>query len=356
MYLSLKNKLQIIIQNRMLHHLLFWMASFYVLVHYFAYEEGLSKIDYVYTALFHISLVTGVYLNLLLIIPYLLKKEKYLVYIPAIIILLGLVAFINQFTFETLSDWLAPGYFFISAFEFSDLLKFSFVYLALSTLLKLSKSWFRMLEAEKQLEAMKRKHSETELSALKSNINPHFLFNNLNSLYALARKKSDETPNYILKLSELMRYMIYETKDQYVSLEKELDYITNYLELQKLRSKNKERIKYAIQGEINSQTIAPFLMIPFIENSFKHGGLNQLDRDIIDLNIKLDESELQMHLKNSIPCQTGTDLDKIGGFGIENVKSRLQSLYGTQHNLSLSQTEDEFIVKLKIKLKHEPNP
>lgn len=350
---QLKNSLSKMIQSRFLHHLLFWVLSFYVLIHYFSYEESLSKIDYVYTALFHISLVIGVYINLLLLIPEFLRREKYFLFLLGFIVVWFAIAYLNEFTFEYLSDYIAPDYFFISSYEITDLLKFSIVYLGLTTLLKLSESWFTVIETEKRLVEMKQKQSETELLALKSNIHPHFLFNNLNSLYALARKKSDETPHYILQLSDLMRYMIYESNDQYVDLEKEISYITNYLELQKLRCKNKTRIQYLIEGDLNNQKIAPFLMIPFIENSFKHGGLNQFDRDIIDLSIRIENAKLEMNLRNSIPKQSRKEIDPIGGFGIENVKSRLDSLYPNKHELHLSKQEDEFSLSLKIELNHE---
>lgn len=114
-------------------------------------QEEVSKIDVVYTALFHISMVFGVYVNVLLLIPYVLKQEKYLLYLLGFITLWIAVAYFNEFTFETLSDLLVPDYFFISAYQLSDLLKFSVVYLGLSTLLKLSKSWFRVIEAESWL-------------------------------------------------------------------------------------------------------------------------------------------------------------------------------------------------------------
>jgi len=346
-----KNSLSKFIQNRILQHFLFWMASFYVLVQFFALEDEITDIDIVYTLLFHISLVIGVYLNTAILIQFLLKREKYSLYFIGLVTLWYGTAFINQLTFEKLSDKIAPNYFFISSYEIDDLLKFSFVYIAMSTLLKLSKSWFQVLETEKELEALKREQAETELQALKSNINPHFLFNNLTSLYGLARKKADETPEYILKLSALMRYMIYDTKDKLVSLDKELDYIENYLELQKLRCDKTTKIKYLITGELDSHQIVPFLLIPFIENSFKHGGMNQNDKNIIDLSVKIEEKVLEMRLKNSIPLRTGGEIDAIGGFGIENVKSRLQSFYQDQYSLDLSKNDEEFTVKLKLNLK-----
>lgn len=346
----IKNSISKFIQNRILQHILFWMASFYVLVQFFALEDEISDIDIVYTLLFHISLVFGVYLNTVVLIQLFLKKEKYVLYFIGLIVLWYVTAIINQFTFEKLSDIIVPDYFFISSYEIDDLLKFSFVYIALSTLLKLSKSWFQVLETEKELETLKRAQAETELRALKSNINPHFLFNNLTSLYGLARKKADETPEYILKLSALMRYMIYDTKDKLVPLNKELDYIVNYLELQKLRCNKTTKIKYDIRGKVDSHQIVPFLLIPFIENSFKHGGMNQNDKNIIDLFIVTEEESLEMQLKNTIPIKARSEMDGMGGFGIENVKSRLQLFYQDQYSLDLSQNEEEFNVSLKLNL------
>ncbi len=350
---SIKNILKSLFQNRILQHILFWMASFYVLVQFFALEENITDIDIVYTLLFHISLVIGVYLNTSVVVQIFLKKEKYGLYIIALIALWYFVAFLNQFTFEKLSDWIAPDYFFISSYELADLLKFSFVYIALSTLLKLSKSGFHVLETAKQLESLKREQAETELNALKANINPHFLFNNLNSLYALSRKNAKETPEYILKLSELMRYMIYETKDQMVSLEKEINYISNYLDLQKLRCHSDTNIHYSIDGEIGSQEIVPFLLIPFIENSFKHGGVNQSNSNLIDLKICIEEENLSMILINSTAPKESIEIGKEGGFGIENVKKRLNSHYPDRHELTLALRQDQFKVKLKLKLNDE---
>ncbi|PKQ65613.1 hypothetical protein BZG02_01000 [Labilibaculum filiforme] len=327
------------------------MASFYVLVQFFALEEEISDIDIVYTLLFHISLWIGVYLNTELLIRIFLRREKYVLYFIGLLSLWYFVAFLNQFTFEKLSDRIAPDYLFISSYSFQDLLKFSFVYIALSTLLKLSKSWFQVLETAKQLESLKREQAETELQALKSNINPHFLFNNLTSLYGLARKKSENTPEYILKLSELMRYMIYETKDRLVGLNKELDYIVNYLELQKLRCDKETKIQYKISGESYLHQIVPFLLIPFIENSFKHGGINQSHKNIVDLKVNIKEENLEMRLTNSIPLNVAITIDQIGGFGIDNVKSRLELFYKDKYTLHLFQKEEEFIVELKIKLK-----
>lgn len=353
MIIRLQTIIKNLVQNRWFQHPLFWACSFYILLHFFALEEDLSDIDYVYTLLFHISLVFGVYLNIEILIRYLLKKEKYALYLLSIVGLWLIIAYANEFTFNHLSDWIAPDYLFISAYAIEDLLKFSFVYLAITTLLKLSKSWFAVLETQKELEKVKREQVESELSALKSNINPHFLFNNLTSLYGLARKKADETPDYILKLSELMRYMIYETQDKFVLLEKEINYITNYLDLQKLRCQSDTSIQYSVIGEIKSQQIAPFLLIPFIENCFKHGGMNQSDSNFIDMNIQIESDCIKMNLKNSIPTKPNKQINNEGGFGIENVKERLNALYQNKHKLNLELKTEQFNVELNLNLKND---
>tara|TARA_R110001583_G_scaffold25760_9_gene93135 strand:+ start:4034 stop:5098 length:1065 start_codon:yes stop_codon:yes gene_type:complete len=353
MIIRFQTLIKSLVQNRILQHLLFWACSFYILLHYFALEEQLSDIDYIYTLLFHISLVLGTYLNIEILIRFLLKKERYTLYLLSFIGIWMVIAFTNEFTFNHLSDWITPDYLFISAYSFTDLLKFSFVYLAITTLLKLSKSWFSVLETQKELEIAKREHIESELNALKSNINPHFLFNNLTSLYALSLKNAKETPDYILKLSELMRYMIYETQDKWVSLDKEINYITNYLDLQKLRCQSDTSIQYSIDGEIRSQRIVPFLLIPFVENCFKHGGMNQSDSNFIDLNIHIEADHINMKLKNSIHTKANEQINKVGGFGIENVKKRLNSHYNNLYELTLYSMHGEFIVELKLNLKHD---
>lgn len=181
------------------------------------------------------------------------------------------------------------------------------------------------------------------------------MFNNLNSLYVLARKKSEKTPEYILKLSELMRYMLYETSEKKVSLSKELDYIENYIELQKLRYGDKTNIKCGIQGRelADELYIAPFLLIPFVENSFKYGGGVGNNQSFILLNIVVEDRKLQFELKNDISHDKPTCQEKKGGFGIINVKERLKKLYFSKYSLIIEDENKQFNVFLKIELNNE---
>ncbi len=147
----------------------------------------------------------------------------------------------------------------------------SIFFLFLSAALKFTVDWFLNERMQRDLENQR---LSAELAFLKSQINPHFLFNSLNSIYSLAYQKSETTPEAILKLSEIMRYMLYESNDNKVDLAKELQYLQNYIDLQKIRFGNKAFVDFKITGEVGDQKIVPLLLIAFIENAFKHGVAN----------------------------------------------------------------------------------
>ncbi|MFA8434737.1 MAG: sensor histidine kinase [Marinifilaceae bacterium] len=341
-----------IYQKRMVQHILFWFTSYYILLYSFAMEEELHQVDYVYTFLFHLSLIAGVYINHLILIPGLLAKKRIFIYLPLALALWLGTAWFNEFTFTNLCDYLFPDYLFISYFDFEELLKFSFAYLGLTTLLKLAKKGFLHAETQKELEQIKRKQAENELEILRAQINPHFLFNNLNSLYALARKKAESTPEYILHLSEMMRYMLYETNTEKVELDKELSFVKNYLKLQQLRLDAPDKINYRISGAINSQLIAPLLLIPFVENSFKHGCQTDIEQFHLDLNITVKENKFRMELSNS-KQQEKISEKQTGGIGLRNVTKRLEYLYPQKHQLEITNSNERFMVKLQIYLEAE---
>ena len=232
-----------IIRNKVVQHALFWIISFVILLQFFAYSNELSTSDWIYAGLFHLPLVLAVYINLRLLIPGFLNQRKYFSYSILIVVLLFFTTWFLQFTFDVLVDYIFPGYYFISYYELKDYLLFVLIYLALTTLLKMSKGWFELYETKQLLEELKSQKLSAELSALKGQINPHFLFNSLNSIYSLSVDNESITPKVILKLSEVLRYMIYEANVEKVALKKELNYLKNYVELQQLRVDEKAEIK-----------------------------------------------------------------------------------------------------------------
>lgn len=188
-----------------------------------------------------------------------------------------------------------------------------------------------------------------QISSLKFQINPHFLFNTLNNIYATALDTSPRTADMVDKLSEMMRYTMKETQNEFVPLEEEINYLNNFIELQKLRLESKIKFDYTIEGEFSGLQIAPMLLIPFVENAFKHGVNSEQDSNI-RISIKTTESEIHLLVANNkVNIQSGIK-ENSGGLGIENTKHRLSLIYPSRHLLTIKETENDFIVSLHINL------
>ena len=198
------------------------------------------------------------------------------------------------------------------------------------------------LKQEKQQERL-----QSELSFLRSQISPHFIFNILNSIVYLIRSKSDLAEPVTIKLSELMRYMLYESENAQIPLEKELSYLKNYIELQKVRFEEDVEINLNTEGEATTQLIEPMLMIPFVENAFKH-GVGMVLNPIIDVSLKTTEKELFFTVKNKIAPETREDKDSSSGIGLKNVNRRLELLYPNAHRLEIQNKDGWFIVNLHL--------
>jgi len=208
---------------------------------------------------------------------------------------------------------------------------------------------FKAINNEKQKNILMQEKLTTELSFLKSQINPHFLFNTLNNLFSLARKNNDEeTANGITQLSKMMRYMLYEGDIDKIPLNKEIEYIENYIYLQKLRfhSDDEIEIKMEVLGNTESFLICPLVLIPFVENAFKHGVRIQ-NPSKIDINIKVVDASLIFEIQNTQHEYTGFK-EKYSGFGMENVQNRLDLLYKNSYELIVNDDKSCFQVILKI--------
>jgi two-component system, LytTR family, sensor kinase len=201
------------------------------------------------------------------------------------------------------------------------------------------------LKNEKKQSHAEKEKLNSELSFLKSQVSPHFLFNTLNNLYTLASVNSKDTAPAIMKLSEMMRYMIYESEDEKVWLSKEIEYLESYVELQKLRVPPDVDINFTIESDNERKLIAPMLLVPFIENAFKH-GISYRHGSFIDIKIKAWDNFISIKVKNSV--NTNADKDKTSGIGLQNVKRRLELLYPNKYRLELRQSDTEFYIDLRI--------
>jgi len=283
------------------------------------------------------------YLNYYILIPRFYIPKKIIPYIILILICFLLIAFIPELLMRHHPHPHNPphfnppprrGVFFFLSHKSLDFI----IVLVLSLLLKIR-------ERLKQTETEK---ANAELSYLKAQINPHFLFNTLNSIYSLAIQKNEKTADAVVKLSDMMRYVLNDSNINFVPLEKEINYISNYIDLQRMRLTSNVKLSYACEGNIYDKKIAPLVLIPFIENAFKH-GVNSEENSDIDIKITVTETELVLIVKNNCVRANNNDLNK-SGLGIENTKQRLLLLYPQQHKLNISEVDNCFIVTLSLNI------
>ena len=203
---------------------------------------------------------------------------------------------------------------------------------------------WRTVRAEKEI--AEKEQLKTELAFLKSQVNPHYLFNTINDIYSLTQQQSEDAPEALLKLSELLRYMLRESDDPYVPLANEIAYLNNVIDLQRIGQKGNSHINFKVAGNIAQQKIAPLILINFIENAFKHGVFKNSEEPIQIL-ITVDGPAFHLHLCNKINV---AKKDRTGGIGLVNVQRRLALIYPNQHVLLIDRQTDTFIVDLKIEL------
>lgn len=206
-------------------------------------------------------------------------------------------------------------------------------------------------EQQRNTRELDREKIEAELKFLKAQVHPHFLFNTLNNLYALTLDKSDKAPEVVLKLSELLNYMLYECNEPYMLISKEIQLIENYLELERIRYGDQLKLDFSVSGDTAGKKIAPMLLLPFVENSFKH-GVSKVRKDaFVRISLDVNEHDLNFKVSNSRPIQPENDLgDYSEGIGLKNVKRRLELIYPGKYKLGLEQQENEFDILLNIKL------
>lgn len=190
---------------------------------------------------------------------------------------------------------------------------------------------------------------KSELSFLRSQISPHFIFNVLNSIVYLIRSKSNQAESVTIKLSELMRYLLYESGDAQVPLIKEAEYLRNYVELQKIRFEDDVDIRLNIEGSIHAQLIEPMLLIPFVENAFKH-GVGLIPSPVIDILLKADANSVFFTVKNKTSLDVTEEKDSASGIGLRNVQRRLELLYPNRHHLLIVHENNWFEVELVLKI------
>lgn len=280
--------------------------------------------------------------------PYLFIKKKYIKAVVYSIFVFALIVVVRYLIeFEVLLPYLKFDNYFGNAitvnYYIENCISYTLKYCLLGLVAYFLVSSNRLEKEKKEIEKEK---IQAELSFLKSQINPHFLFNTINDVYALTYQKDDQAPDALLKLSAILRYMLDEGIKEKVILERELSYLNDYIELQVIGFKNKTFIDFTIEGKIDGQKIAPLILIPFIENIFKHGIIDD-PSEKPSIHMQLETNHFELFTKNKIKYQ---EKDKTTGIGLSNVKRRLELLYHGKHIFKVKNEDGCFSCILEIDL------
>jgi two-component system, LytTR family, sensor kinase len=344
---------------RIFAHLIFWVASIGFMLFFFYYNEKKVHLDLVVLSkalITNMGFAFGVYVNLWILIPKFLKQKNYVFYVFWLVVLITLSSiFIQLLLMFPLRILLEPG---IRLRSFNINLHAAYfsatlIYVAFTSFLKFIKDWISIQDLNLKLAKIEQQKLEAELVTLKGQLNPHFLFNSLNNIYSLALIQSEKVPDLILRLADLMRHIIYESRENFISLEKEIDFVTNFISLQKIRTAENVKIEYNVQGVIPEARIVPLIFEPFIDNAFKHGlpGINGKDYILISFDFST-PGWLNFKIENNYELSEDYKHKKNGGIGIANVKQRLEHLYKTsEYQLKIEHLEYIHSVNLKLKLK-----
>ena len=350
------------------HHLIFW--TIYILFNTIRWGSYFDDYSYsLKTNLLGFPIhMTLAYLNVYYLMPKFVYKKKYWSYAGLVILSLFLMLVLKYYlTYYLVSTNVWPegpeepnGLSFNYAVQ---MMLGEFYVVAFVTAIKVTIDW---LGENNRFNDLEKRQLATELRFLRSQVSPHFFFNTLNNIYGLTLEKSDKAPEVVLKLSELMRYLLYATKKRKQDLISELNCIQNYIDLERIRFSDKLKVEVEIKGDLNNKKIAPMLLIPLIENSFKHGANQNLGDVKITLSALVKDDFLYFEVTNNLPERSaridnlslitkndyrGDAVKKIGGIGLTNVKKRLELGYAPQdYELIINQTKQDFTVKLKLKV------
>ena len=339
-------------------HLIFWVAvySFYIVSDRIYYD---STGELLFTKLLGLALqILTAYGVLNYIIPQYKKnksKFEFVGLLLALLIGMNLLYILQQITFAIPTD---NTCYYRFKNEFGHLVFWEQVYNFKTNFFILSWHYLQPLlfllalqyyEKQQRVSEINEQKKTAELTALKHQLNPHFLFNTLNNLYTLALKKSEQTPEVIEKLSDILDYMLYRCNDKYVSLQKEIVMIENYIDLEKVRYGN--RVNVSFEKNINREVkIAPLLLLTFIENAFKHGLSQELKEAFISINIGLDGKQIIFNIKNS-KSAIAIDKPKEECIGLKNVKKQLELLYSNEYTLDIRDEKNSYSVILNLEAK-----
>jgi len=341
--------------NRLAQHLSFWGA--YLL---FALFLSTVRSSVVEDMEFHFSfelaqtlfMAIAVYVNLRVLIPNFLEKRRYWVYSLLVILLMIANAYLFVNTLKVFPD-LQPHFVqrpHPSPHWVIPILFMEVMLVAVSSALHFLRENAKLKDEALTVKALESSKLKAELDSLKSQINPHFLFNSLNNIYSHALLESKETPALILKLSGLLNYIIYECQDEQVTLEKELDFLKNYIDLEKVRID--ESVEVTLEADVSDSlvSVAPLLFVPLVENAFKHGVNLSTGEPYIRVKLSLSDDHILSFSCENLKDTYPSDNSRNGGIGLENVQKRLELIYPGKHGFTIDAEGDVYKVTVQVQL------
>jgi len=332
---------------RVVLHLGYWILAWGFTNFMFGYGNLLNPYSLLYSSII-LMVAAGVsYWIIYFLIPHFLVPGKYGLFfgilISTIIVSLD-IELLTTIVFVLLYEKFQVLEFFQNTRDIYSLVTGTYFIVLLSVTIKLVEFWYQ--EQYRKQEAMKQK-IETELKLLKSQIHPHFLFNTLNNIYSLALQKSDQAPDAILKLSGLLDYLIYHGQNERVSLSQETALIDNYIELENLRYGDRLELDFQISGDTEHIQVAPLLLLPLVENAFKHGISKTRNKQCLKIKLEITGRNVDFYIENTRPPKDSSE-NSGRGMGLANLRKRLELLYQGRNSLDIYEDENKFTVHMKL--------
>ncbi len=341
-----------VFNSRIIQHIAFWLFYyiFYVTL-YGSFDENYLKYAFLEGIYLPVKIL-ATYFSIYYLMPYYLLKSRYkefFLWFTIFVMVAGMIQrtityYVEYPLYYPQGLELYPLFYWLKILK-SIVSIYPVVFIAGA--IKLLKYWIKNREDQQVLVKEK---LQAELKFLKTQIHPHFLFNTLNNLYALTLKKSDQAPEMVLKLSDLINYMLYECNADTVDLQHEVDFINNYIDIEKIRYGDKLEFSLNIEGNIENKQIAPMLILPFVENCFKHGVSKEIHHSWISIDLSLKGNDFTLKAENSKGGNGNNQTNNNEGIGLKNVKRRLDLIYPNNHELQTFDEKDVYLVVLKINL------
>ncbi len=337
---------------RWIWHLLFWMVfiTFFSIVYGSFNEEYALQFEIQLTDA--IVQVPAVYLTLYWLMPRFLYKEQYgkfFVYLVLLILVFSTLAWFDSLYIQKSLFW-PDEVWDVKMLEIGKILKYTtkvYPVVVLAVVIK----WFKYgYVQQKNTNLLAEEKLQAELNFLKAQVHPHFLFNTLNNLYALTLKQSKDAPEMVLKLSELLNYMLYECNAERVDLQKEVKLVKDYIDLERIRYGDRLNVSFDVKGESSGSKIAPLIILPFVENAFKHGVSDVLEDSWVSIDLELKATGITLKVENSKSNLEESEdrFEYKEGIGLTNVKRRLELLYPSQYEFEIHESETSYLVVLKL--------